>query len=85
MFSYIHMADACSIARKAIEADYAGHETFWAVAGDTTADEPTADVVAEFYPDAEVREELEGHETLFDLSKAADLLDWTPEHSWRDF
>jgi nucleoside-diphosphate-sugar epimerase len=85
MFSYIHMADACSIARKAIEADYAGHETFWAVAGDTTADEPTADVVAEFYPDAEVREELEGHETLFDLSKAADLLDWTPEHSWRDY
>jgi len=85
MFSYIHIDDACSIARKAVEADYAGHETFWAVAGDTTADEPTEALAAEFYPDADVRGDLEGHETLFDLSKAEELLGWTTEHSWRDY
>lgn len=85
LFSYLHLADACSIARRAIEADYDGHETFWAVAGDTTADVPTAELVTEFYPDAEVRESLEGYETLFDLSKAEELLGWTPEHTWRDY
>ncbi|WP_254280802.1 NAD-dependent epimerase/dehydratase family protein [Haloarcula marina] len=84
LFSYLAMADAVSIARKAIEADYGGHETFWAVAGDTTANVPTADVVEEFYPDADVREDLTGHEAFFDLSKAKRLLDWEPEHSWRD-
>ncbi|WP_254280805.1 NAD-dependent epimerase/dehydratase family protein [Haloarcula marina] len=85
MFSYLHIDDACAIARKAVEAQYRGHETFWAVAGDTTAAEPTADVAAEFYPDATVCSEFQGHETLFDLSKADTMLDWRPQHSWRDF
>ena len=85
LFSYLHIDDACSVARKAVEADYDGHETFWAVAGDTTAEVSSDDLVAEFFPDAEVRETLEGHETLFDVSKAEELLEWTPEHSWRDY
>jgi len=85
MFSYVHIDDACAIARTAVEADYVGHESFWAVAEDTTADEATEDVVDEFYPDAEIRQPFEGHETLFDLSKADELLDWTPERSWRDY
>jgi nucleoside-diphosphate-sugar epimerase len=85
MFSYIHINDATEIARKAVEADYARHESFWAVAGDTTAGVPTEDVIAEFFPDATVREDFEGYETLFDLSKAEQLLDWTPERSWRGY
>jgi len=85
MFSYLHLDDACTIARKAVEADYTGHETFWAVAGDTTAGIPTTDVVAEFFPEANLRRELEGYETLFDISKAEALLGWKPEYSWRDY
>ena len=85
MFSYIHMADATAIARKAVEADYNGHESFWAVAGDTTAAVPTDDLIAEFFPEAEIRGEFAGYETLFDLSKAERLLDWTPDRSWRDY
>lgn len=84
MFSYLHMDDATAIARKAIEADFAGHEVFWAVAADTTADASTDEVIDEFYPDAAVRGDFDEHETLFDLSKAAELLGWEPEHSWRD-
>lgn len=84
LFSYLTMEDAASIARKAVEADYEGHETFWAVAGDTTADAPTAELVDEFYSAADVREEFAGHEAIVDLSKAKDLLGWEPERSWRD-
>ncbi len=84
LFSYLAIDDAAAIARKAAEADFDGHETFWAVAGDTTADAPTADLVEEFYPDAEVRETSEDHDTIFDLSKGQELLGWDPEHSWRD-
>lgn len=68
-----------------VEADYTGHETFWAVAGDTTAAVPTATLAAEFYPEAEGRGSFEGTETLFDISKAADLLGWEPAVSWRDY
>jgi nucleoside-diphosphate-sugar epimerase len=85
MFSYVHIDDPTRIARKAVEADYDGHESLWAVAGDTTAAVPTEDVVSEFFSDAERRQTFEGHETLFDISKAERLLDWTPERSRRDY
>lgn len=85
LFSYIHIDDATAIARKAIEADYVGHESFWTVASDTTGAAPTADIVDEFFPEAEIRDAFEGYETLFDLSKTESLLDWTPERSWRDY
>lgn len=85
LFSYLHIKDAASIARKAIEADFDGHETFWAVASDTTAAVPTAALVREFYPDVECHTEFEGHESLIDTSKAEELLNWTPAHSWRDY
>lgn len=84
MFSYIHIDDATAIARKAVEADYDGHEAFWAVAADTTTAVPTETLVREFFPEAKRTVEFEGYETLFDISKADVLLDWAPKHSWRD-
>ncbi|MDB2287158.1 NAD(P)-dependent oxidoreductase [Halorubrum ezzemoulense] len=83
LFSYLAMADATSIARKAVEADFEGHELFWAVAGDTTADAPTSALIEEFYPGVTVHEPPEDHETLFDLSKAESLLGWEPTQTWR--
>lgn len=83
LFSYLAMADAMSIARKAVEADFEGHELFWAVAGDTTADAPTSALIEEFYPGVTVDEPPEDHETLFDLSKAESLLGWEPTQTWR--
>ena len=83
-FSYVHVDDAAAIARRAVEVDLGGHEVFWAVAADTTMETETADLVDAFYADAEVRREFEGTEGLIDISKAGELLDWTPERSWRD-
>lgn len=84
MFSYLDIEDGARIARRCVEADFVGHEVFWAVAADTTADEPTSQVLEEFFPDVEVRRDLDGPETLFTLEKAKELLDWEPERSWRD-
>lgn len=84
LFSYLAIDDAAAIARKAAEATYDGHEIFWAVAGDTTADAPTSELIEEFYPAADVRETPAGHTGLVDLSKARELLGWEPERSWRD-
>jgi nucleoside-diphosphate-sugar epimerase len=84
LFSYVHIADAARAARKVIEADYEGHEVFWAVAADTTMETDSATLADEVFPDAEVRQDLEGHESLIDIGKAERLLDWVPERSWRD-
>ncbi|MFB6296688.1 MAG: NAD-dependent epimerase/dehydratase family protein [Halobacteriales archaeon] len=84
LFSYVHIEDAVTAARNAIEVDLGGHETFWAVAADTTMEIETAELLDPFYPDAEVRREFEGHGGLVDISKAEELLGWTPEHTWRD-
>ena len=84
LFSYLHLDDAASIARLAVEADVDGHEAVWAVAADTNADVPSTRLVEEFFPEAEVREDFDGHESLISIEKARDLLGWKPERSWRE-
>jgi nucleoside-diphosphate-sugar epimerase len=84
LFSYLHRDDAASVARRAVEADLEGHEAFWAVAADTNAAVPSERLAAEFFPEAEVRGELDGSESLISTGKARGLLDWEPERSWRD-
>lgn len=84
LFSYLHPEDAAAIARKAIEADFDGHEIFWAVAADTTTSVPTTELIDEYFPDAEIRSEFNAYESLADLSKASELLGWKPQHSWRE-
>lgn len=84
IFTYIHVADAASIARHAIEATFDGHETFWAVAADTTAEASTSDLLKVFYPETEVRFDPSNHEGLINIDKGRRLLDWEPAHTWRD-
>lgn len=83
-FRYLHLNDAATLAVRAVEADYGGHETFWAVAPDSTVDVPTEELLAEFYPDTEIKRPLSGSDGLFDVSKAQEMLGWESFRSWRD-
>jgi len=84
-FSYLHLEDAAAVARRAVEADFEGHEPFWTVAADTSAAVPSERLADECFPDAQRREPLEGHDALISVEKAERVLDWTPERSWREF
>ena len=84
VFSYVHIDDAARIARHAVEASFDGHEAFWAVAADTSTDAPSERVAEKYFPDAEVRADLAGTQSLISVDKARDRLDWEPEISWRD-
>lgn len=84
LFSYLHIEDAASAARCAIEADYEGHEIFWIVAADTTAETPSTSLIEKYFSDAEIRNKPQETQGLIDISKAADLLGWEPKCSWRD-
>lgn len=83
-FTYIHVADAVRAIRLAIETDLDGHETVFLNAADSNSETPTQELIAECYPDAERRASLDGYDALVDTSKATRVLDWRPEHSWRD-
>lgn len=83
LFAYVHIDDAARAARLAVEADFDGHETFWTVAPDTTAEIPTSDPIDDHYPSAERRRQFDAYESLIDVSKAEQRVDWKPEYSWR--
>jgi nucleoside-diphosphate-sugar epimerase len=82
LFAYLHISDAAQAARRAIEADFDGHERFWVVADDTTMDTPSADLVG-VYGDVSDPGFM-GNEAHVDTSKAQRILDWTPTRTWRD-
>lgn len=82
--TYLHVDDAASVARRAVEAPIDGHERVWAVADDTITAVPTEDVIEACYPDAELRAALAGTDALVSTTKARTLLDWSPERSWRE-
>ena len=41
-------------------------------------------LVAEVYPDVEVRGPLGEHDTMLSIAKARTVLGYAPEHTWRD-
>ena len=53
-----------------------GSEAFYLVAPRTMATRPSAELVAEHYPDVPLRHSLVGNEGLYDCSKAERLLGW---------
>ncbi len=44
----------------------------------------SADLMAEFFPDAEFHSPVEGTQSLISTDKAQRVLGWMPEHSWRN-
>ncbi|WP_458189455.1 NAD-dependent epimerase/dehydratase family protein [Haladaptatus sp. NG-WS-4] len=85
LFTYVHMSDAVDLVRRAVEADFDGHERIWVSAPDTSAETPTRELITDVFPDVEVRGELDEHDymALVDTTKAQNLFNWKPEWSWR--
>lgn len=67
-------ARACELA---IQAGYKGHEVFFITAPRTLSAIPTLQLAAFAYPNVPVRDDLSGHKSFYDCSKAARLLGWT--------
>ncbi|KTG29598.1 NAD-dependent epimerase/dehydratase family protein [Haloferax profundi] len=84
LFAYLGREDAARLVRRALEAEFEGHEVFWAAADDTSTTVESAAIAQDVYPDAEVRAPLSGHQSLVSTEKAQQMLGWEPEWSWRD-
>jgi hypothetical protein len=68
---------------RALDAGRPGFDRFIIAAADTVMERSSASLLAEFFPDVEVRRELGEHETLLAIDHAREVLGYDPQHSWR--
>lgn len=85
LWSYIDTRDAASACRLAIEADGLGAVALNIAADDSSMAIKSRELMAARYLGVtEIKEPLEGYETLLSNEKAKRLLGWQPVHKWRD-
>jgi nucleoside-diphosphate-sugar epimerase len=83
LWGYVDARDVAQACRLALEADLLGAEVFIVAAADTVMNRPSAELMAEVYPDVELRAVGE-FGTLLSIDKARRVLGYDPAHSWRD-
>ena len=84
LWGYIDARDGAEAIRLALEAGHVGYEVFNIFAADTVIDRPNAELMAEFFPDVEVRGDLGVNDSLTSTAKAKRILGWEATRSWRD-
>jgi len=84
LWGYVDARDVAQSCRLALGSDLGGAEVFIVAAADTVMSRPSAELMAEVYPDVEIRGELGEFETLLSIAKARRLLGYEPAWSWRD-
>ena len=84
LWGYVDARDVATAARLGLEVEIQGADICIVAAADTVMTRPSADLMAEVFPDVEVRKALDEHETLLSIDKARRVLGYEPEHSWRN-
>ena len=83
-WGYVDARDTAAACRLALEAELTGADAFIIAAADTVMEGPSRELVAETFPDTEIRH-LDGERaTLLSIAKARRLLGYEPRHSWQD-
>jgi nucleoside-diphosphate-sugar epimerase len=83
LWGYVDARDVAQSCRLALTSPPTGAEVFIVAAADTVMNRPSAALMAEVFPDVEVRTELGEFETLLSIAKARRLLGYEPAFSWR--
>ena len=84
LWGYIDARDGAQAVRRALEHRATGMDVFVIANADTVMSRPTAELVAEVFPDVPVRGELSGNATLLSIDKARRVLGYEPRHGWRE-
>jgi nucleoside-diphosphate-sugar epimerase len=89
LWAYIDMRDVAQAFRQALHATLAhppAAHACYISAADTMADEPSAELIARFYPQlVEHAAALEGRQSLFSWRAAHAAFGYTPRYSWREY
>jgi nucleoside-diphosphate-sugar epimerase len=84
LWGYIDARDGAQAVRKAIEADFKGFEAFIIANADTVMSRANSSLMAEVFPGVETRPNMSTTGTLLSIEKAKRMLDYNPQHSWRN-
>lgn len=83
LWTYIDVRDGALAVLRAVEAAVPGFNAYVIANADSVMSRSTASLVAEEFPDVEVRKEFGEHESLYSIEKARRMLGFEPEHGWR--
>jgi nucleoside-diphosphate-sugar epimerase len=83
LWSYIDARDGAQAVARALEVGRLGFDRFIIAAADTVMERSSASLMAEFFPEVEIRRDLGEHESLFSIDHARAVLGFEPRYSWR--
>ena len=83
LWAWVDSRDAARAVLMALTAELSGHQVVNIAAPDTTAMQPTSELLRTYHPSAELRADLAGHAGLVDTRRATGLLGFTAHHGWR--
>ncbi len=84
LWGYVDARDVAQAVRRALDASVAGAEVAIVAAADTCMRRPSAELLAEVFPDVPLRRPVAGRETLLAIGRARSLLGYEPEFTWTD-
>jgi nucleoside-diphosphate-sugar epimerase len=70
--------------RLALEADISGADNFIIAAADTVMERSSRELMAEVFPGVPVAARLPENGSLLDITKAKNVLGYSPQFSWRE-
>ncbi len=84
IYQYFDVRDFAALVDAALCDEQIQHDSFLVSASDSGHERPTAEVIAEYYPHAEMRYvDLYANASFVDIGKAERLLGFAPRHTWR--
>jgi nucleoside-diphosphate-sugar epimerase len=87
LWGYIDQRDVAASCRLALQASaeaVKGNPAFIIAAADTVMNRPSAELLAEVYPDVPLTRDVGEFGTLLAIDRAREVLGFEPRHSWRD-
>jgi nucleoside-diphosphate-sugar epimerase len=84
LWGYIDARDGAQAVRRGIEAEFTGFEPFIIANADTVMSRSNVSLMAEVFPGVPHKGQLSTNGTLLSIDKAKRMLDYNPQHSWRN-
>ncbi|HRB98787.1 MAG TPA: NAD(P)-dependent oxidoreductase [Dermatophilaceae bacterium] len=84
LWGYIDGRDGAQAVELALARTGPGFDRFIIASPDTVMKRPNAGLLAEVFPDVEVRGDIGEHTTLLSIDKARRVLGYDPQYTWRD-
>lgn len=87
LWAYVDARDAATACRLALEAlpdALPGSTSFIIAASDTVMNRPSSALLAEVFPDVPLTRDVGEFGSLLAIDRARQVLDYEPQHSWRD-